>query len=131
MKLTLKRKHGTVGFTHGKLYLDGDYICDTLEDQERPVKIDGATCIKTGEYRVIVDMSARFRRRMPLLLNVPNFTGVRIHSGNTAKDTDGCILVGAYLSEGYIKNSRFAFNKLFTKIDSAIKNGGGVSIEIV
>jgi hypothetical protein len=131
MKLTLNRKHGTVGYTHGKLYIDGIYFCDTLEDQERPVKIDGATAIKTGEYRVIIDMSTRFKRRLPLLLKVPNFTGVRIHAGNTAKDTEGCILVGEYLAEGYIKNSRIAFNALFARLDKAIKSGGGISIEII
>jgi hypothetical protein len=131
MKLTLNRKHGTVGYTHGKLYIDGIYFCDTLEDQERPVKIPGATAIRTGEYRVIIDMSARFRRRLPLLLNVPNFTGVRIHAGNTAKDTEGCILVGKFVADGYVGNSRITFNALFTKMDAAIKSGGGISIEII
>jgi hypothetical protein len=131
VNLLLKRKHGGIGFTHGKLFVDGVFFCDTLEDQERAVKIDGATAIRTGNYKVIIDMSARFKRRMPLLLNVTNFTGVRIHGGNTAKDTDGCILVGEYLQEGYIKNSRITFNALFARIDKAIKSGEAVTMEII
>lgn len=130
MKLTLRRKHGTVGYTQGKLYIDHIFFCDTLEDQEREVKIDGVTAIKTGEYRVIIDMSTRFKRRLPLLLDVPNFTGVRIHAGNTAKDTEGCILVGKFIAEGYVGNSRVTFNTLFTILDKAIKSGSGISIQI-
>lgn len=131
MILTIRRKHGTVGYTQGRLYINGDYFCDTLEDQERPVKIPGATCINSGVYNVIVTKSNRFRRLMPLLLNVAHFEGVRIHSGNTAADTEGCILVGEFLSDGYIKNSRVTFNKLFSKITSGLKSDGVVTIEII
>lgn len=131
MILTVKRRHGTVGFTHGKLYLGGVFFCDTLEDQERPVKIPGVTAINCGHYKLTITMSNRFRRRLPLLLNVGNFEGVRIHSGNTAKDTEGCILVGEYLAEGYVKNSRLVFNKLFARIDTALKKGEAVTIEVI
>lgn len=130
MELKLKRRHGTVGFTHGQLFANGVFVCDTLEDQERPVKIYGATAIRTGVYKVIINMSNRFRRRMPLLLNVPNFEGIRIHAGNTAKDTEGCILVGTYLAEGYIKDSRIAFNKLMHLLEAAQKRGDVITIEI-
>lgn len=131
MILTVRRKHGTIGFTHGKLYIDDVLFCDTIEDQERDVKIPGATAIACGHYQVVVTMSNRFKRRLPLLLNVCNFEGVRIHSGNTAKDTEGCILVGEYLAESYVKNSRVVFNKLFARIDEALKRGEVVTIEIV
>lgn len=131
MKLQLKRKHGTVGFTDGALYVDGVYFCNTLEDQERDKKIPTATAIPRGTYRVIVDFSNRFQRYMPLLLNVPEFSGVRIHSGNTAKDTEGCILVGKYLTQGYITKSRDTFQALFQKINSAFRAGDNITIEIV
>jgi hypothetical protein len=84
MKLTLQRAHGTTDYTHGKLFIDGEYFCDTMEDQERESKVSGKTAIPMGHYRVIIDMSTRFKQLMPLILNVPNFTGVRIHSGNVA-----------------------------------------------
>lgn len=130
MKLELKRSPGTVGFTHGKLYNNGVFECDTLEDQERAVKVYGATAIAKGFYKVIINVSNRFKRRMPLLLNVPNFEGIRIHNGNTAKDTDGCILVGTYSVEGYVKDSRVAFNRLLAKMEAAQKRGEVITIDI-
>lgn len=130
MKLSVIRNHGTVGYTHGKLYIDGVYFCDTLEDEERDVKIPTATAIRKGLYRVILDFSTRFKRVMPHILNVPEFDGVRIHSGNTTSDTDGCLLVGEYLAEAYVKNSRDTFNKLFPKLQAAIKANEAITIEI-
>jgi hypothetical protein len=70
------------------------FICHTLEDVQRDVKIAGETAIGWGKYKLIVNMSNRFKKRLPLLLDVPNFAGVRIHGGNTELDTEGCILVG-------------------------------------
>jgi hypothetical protein len=131
MEIELKRRHGTKGYTHGQLFIDGKYFCDTLEDEERDVKIDGITAIRSGRYSVDVTLSVRFKRRLPLLKNVANFTGVRIHSGNTAKDTEGCILVGEYAAEGYVKNSRIVFNRLFSEIDSTIKRGESVVITVL
>jgi hypothetical protein len=79
----------------GDLFIDGEFFCYTLEDEIRPegVKVYGATCIDAGRYKVILTKSNRFKRIMPLLLNVPNFEGIRIHGGNTSKDTHGCPLV--------------------------------------
>ena len=130
MELSLTRKHGTIGFTHGVLAVDGAYLCDTLEDQERPVKISGATAIRSGIYKVDITFSNRFKRRMPLLINVPLFEGVRIHSGNTAKDTEGCILVGTYLTQGYIHASRVAFARLMPVLDAALKRGEELTLVI-
>lgn len=116
MKLTLERKHGTKDWTEGKLFIDGVYFCDTLEDQERAVKIPSQTAISCGHFKVILTMSTRFKKVMPLLLNVPNFEGVRIHSGNTKEDTEGCILVGKKIKDGFVGKSRDTFNLLMKKL---------------
>src|SRR6478736_9414023 len=94
MKLTLRREPSTTKSTPGKLYVDSIFECYTLEDVVRPAKIYGQTAIPAGTYKVIINMSNRFKRLLPLLLNVPDYEGVRIHPGNTDKDTDGCILPG-------------------------------------
>lgn len=117
MIITLIRKVGTKGFTEGKLYLDGVYFCDTIEDEERAKKIQDKTAIPKGKYSVIINMSNRFKKLMPLLLNVPNYTGVRIHSGNTSEDTEGCILVGKKLKDGFITKSRDTFKLLMKKLE--------------
>ena len=96
MNLELQRLYHLKQCTIGTLSIDGLFVCYTLEDIVRPpgVKIPGDTAIPEGEYRVIVDWSNRFQRFMPKLLDVPGFEGIRIHPGNTHKDTSGCILVG-------------------------------------
>jgi len=107
MNLELKRISCKPAYTIGKLYIDGKYFCDTLEDAVRPagVKIKGETAIPVGTYKVEMTMSNRFKRVLPLLLNVPNFDGIRIHRGNTAADTEGCILVGENKQVGKVINS--------------------------
>ena len=119
MKLLLKRLHRTESSTIGELYVDGVFECYTLEDIERDVKIKSETAISKGTYKVIVTMSNRFKRLLPLLINVPDFQGVRIHSGNTNHDTEGCILVGQTRSKDFIGKSRKAFDNLFKKIQKA------------
>lgn len=132
MKLKLIRDKTVGNSTTGKLYIDGVFECYTLEDVVRPVKIKGKTAINTGTYKVIINMSNRFKRLLPLLIDVPNFEGVRIHPGNTSEDTEGCILVGTSVSsnlEGsFIKSSRIAFNALFSKMQKATKP---ITLEIV
>jgi len=119
MQITVKRLHKTNTSTIGELLVDGIFQCYTLEDTERPVKIKNETAIPKGTYKVIINQSNRFKRLLPLLLNVPNFEGVRIHSGNTNHDTEGCILVGQTRGANYVGQSRKAFEKLFKKMQAA------------
>lgn len=98
-------------YTQGILSL-GDHVFHTIEDAVREYKIPGKTAIPKGKYAVTITHSPRFGKRLPLLHNVPGFIGVRIHSGNTAKDTEGCILVGLSRGEGQIFQSRDAMRLL-------------------
>lgn len=116
MKIVVVRDTFTENSTIGKMLIDGAFFCYTLEDTIRDVKIAGETAIPYGTYKVIVNMSNRFQRMMPLLLNVPNFEGVRIHNGNTKEHTNGCILVGSTKSKDFIGNSKSTFNALMKKI---------------
>jgi hypothetical protein len=108
MKLTLKRNFKGPDYTIGKLYIDGHYFCDTLEDTVRPAgqKITGKTAIPAGDYKVIKSYSPRFKKILPEILDVPGFSGVRIHAGNTAKDTDGCLLLGLNKTKGAVLDSQ-------------------------
>lgn len=118
MLIEVKRFEFKDTYTVGKMYIDNIYECYTLEDVVRTgAKVNGQTAIPTGTYNVIINHSNRFNRDLPLLENVPNFTGVRIHSGNTSANTEGCILVGTTWSgKDFIGNSKVAFNKLFEKL---------------
>jgi hypothetical protein len=119
MKIDIKRLHKCKHSVIGELTIDGLWECYTLEDLERDVKIKGETAIPKGTYKVIINQSNRFKRLLPLLLNVPEFEGVRIHSGNTNHDTEGCILVGRTRTDDFIGQSRKAFDKLFEKMKKA------------
>ena len=116
MKLLVRRTALKETYTIGKLYVDGEYFCDTLEDRVRDLtkeaKVAGQTAIPEGTYIVSVTMSPRFGRLLPLLHDVPQFTGVRIHSGNTARDTEGCILVGYNREKGKVLDSRKTESRL-------------------
>ena len=129
MRLVLKRIAFRKTYTIGKLYVDGVYFCDTLEDPVREgEKIYGRTAIPAGKYDVLITMSPRFRKMLPLLLNVPGFEGVRIHSGNKGDDTEGCILVGINDKPGWVSQSRATMTRLTAKLESA---DDPISIEIV
>lgn len=119
MDLTLIRESSSTQSTMGKLMVDGVFECYTLEDVVRATKIAGETAIPAGTYKVIIDMSNRFKRLLPLVVDVPGFAGIRIHPGNTAKDTEGCILVGTSRSKDFVGNSRVAFDALFKKMQAA------------
>lgn len=124
MKLEVKRFEYGTNYTIGRLYIDGEYECFTLEDKVRvgESKVFGATAIPAGHYRVVRDLSQRFGRRMPHVLNVPGFEGIRIHSGNTDKDTFGCILLGNTWAGGdFIGGSRAAFDKFEDKFNEAVE----------
>ncbi len=124
IKLLLQRKWAVKDATLGELFIQGInepvFECYTLEDVVRPAgqKVQNATAIPTGTYRVVLDWSPRFQKNMFHVLDVPGFDGIRIHSGNTAEDTDGCLLVGQTvdLSNGSIGASRIAYEHLFRKL---------------
>ena len=132
MNLQLERLWYTKDSTGGKLYLDGVFFCYTLEDFVRPVgeKIAGKTAIPSGEYEVVVDFSNRFQKQMPHILNVPNFEGIRIHSGNTSTDTEGCILLGKTRTKDFVGNSREAFQEFMPLLENGLRKGE-VSIHII
>lgn len=132
MKLTLKRNPSNSACTIGRLFVDGSLECVTLEDIVREHKIPGETAIPAGRYKVIINMSNRFKTLLPLLLEVPGFEGVRIHPGNEAKNTEGCILVGSAVSSDgkAILKSRIAFDALFAKMRAAVSRGEAITLEI-
>ena len=130
MELKLVREDFTEDSTIGKLYINGVFHCYTLEDKVRDVKIAHITAIPKGKYEVAITFSNRFQQLMPLLLNVPNYEGVRIHWGNYSKDTDGCILVGSTKSVNFIGNSRAQYAKLLALLKKAIAKEK-IFIEIV
>ena len=141
MKLTLKRINKANDYTEGKLYIDGEYICDTLEDCDRGLtedmeltdiiarKIYGETAIPIGTYQITLDVvSPKFKDRgwarfcngtLPRLMDVPGYEGVLIHVGNKAVDTLGCVLVGEKTIDGYIGNSTATFRKVYEKLQEA------------
>lgn len=121
MILTVKRIQKLDSCTIGKLFIDSqDAGIFTLEPKVRDVKVDGCTAIPEGNYNVCVDFSNHFQRELPHILNVPNFEGVRIHPGNTDKDTEGCILLGLEWNGGdFIGRSREAFERVFDLIKAA------------
>ena len=121
MNLKLIRKYPNVDCVIGELYVNNKLECYTCEDIERPVKIHGVTAIPRGIYEVVITYSDRFKKPLPLLLNVPNYEGVRIHPGNTAADTEGCILPGKGKTLNSVTQSVEAFSALFAKLDLASK----------
>ena len=122
MELLLKRIYKGNKYTIGKLYIDGEWFCDTIEDVVRSLpkncphtpkgrnceckeKVYGETAIPAGIYKVILSYSNRFKRILPELLNVPHFLGIRIHRGNTEQDSAGCIILGENKVKGKVINS--------------------------
>jgi hypothetical protein len=120
MQMLVTRQVFTDESTIGELTIDGVHQCFTLEDKVRQEKIFGQTAIPAGTYEVVVNESAHFHKLLPELVDVPNFEGVRIHSGNKAADTEGCILVGTTKGTNVINNSHVAFDALFPKIQAAV-----------
>ena len=129
MKLLLKRIALKDNYTIGKLYIDDKYFCDTLEDAVRDVKIKHQTAIPKGIYKVTLTASPRFKRILPRLHDVPEFTGVLIHRGNTIDDTSGCILVGENKKKGMVLNSTKYEVELVTILTKS--NSKNISIEII
>lgn len=115
MKLVLNRLLKTNTFTIGELLINDKYQCDILEDKVRlNKKVYGKTAIPAGTYEIKMTYSPKFKCVMPLLLNVPGFEGIRIHSGNSSKDTLGCLITGKWNNgNDWISNSKEEYNKLF------------------
>lgn len=132
MNIKIKRIFKGPSYTIGRLELDGKYFCDTLEDCVRPagVKVRGLTAIPAGNYEVILNWSPRFKRVLPLVLDVAGFSGVRIHAGNCAADTEGCVLVGFNQVKGRLVASRPTLDRLMEKLLAAVKAGGKIWLEI-
>ena len=118
MKIKVDRIYKGESYTIGRMYLNGEYFCDTLEDAIRPVKIPNETAIPAGIYKVEVTYSPRFKRNLPLLVDVPNYTGIRIHNGSNKDHTSGCILVGFNTSKGILSDSRKISDQLTSLLES-------------
>jgi hypothetical protein len=139
MELKLVRKTFGNTFTKGKLFINSGFECYVLEDKDRKlevggVKVQDSTCIPRGTYKVVWNHSQHFGKDMPQILNVPQFEGVRIHSGNSSKDTQGCLIVGSTNttdSSDWISASRDAVADLYPKIQKAFELGEEITIEIV
>ena len=140
MKLTLKRIALRSTYTIGRLYVDCNYFCDTLEDTVRDLnknckfdngekKVYGKTAIPYGTYEIKWTYSPRFKKYTPQLMNVPSFEGIRIHAGNTSADTEGCLILGENKQVGKVLNSRATINKFYPIIKKACSKEK-VTIEI-
>ena len=140
MRLTLKRIANRKDYCIGKLYINGKYFCDTLEDVDRglddsmteddikKIKIKGETAIPVGIYTVLLTYSPKYKKVMPLINNVKGYSGIRIHSGNSSKDTEGCLLVGKNTVVGRLTDSRNTYNALFKRLQQ--KGSNKITIEI-
>jgi hypothetical protein len=136
MKLDVIRKEFTNISSIGDFLIDGKWFYDSLEDKDRQIQPDGSiipwrpdlkitneTAIPYGTYAVQINWSNRFKKLMPIILNVPNFGGIRIHNGDTAADTDGCILIGLHKKIDDIWESIPAFNDFFPRLEEGLKVG--------
>ena len=147
MELILERIAKRKAYTIGRLYIRrrvddeylagtaDDYFCDTLEPTWRDYehgayKVKGRSAIPEGRYAVVISYSPKFRQWLPILLGVPKFEGIRIHAGNTAKDTEGCILVGKNREVGKVLDSRKWLYELKQKIVEAKDRGEAVWLTI-
>lgn len=144
MHLLLERIFLGETYTVGRLFIDGKYFCDTIEDKVRDLdneeKVYGKTAIPYGTYRIAMDVvSPRFANhkqyrhiggKLPRLLDVPHFDGILIHTGNTAEDSSGCILVGQNLAKGKVLNSTVTFNNLYTHLLRGKARGEEITITI-
>lgn len=133
MKLTVYRKWFSEISTIGEFCIDDAFFCFCLEDRIRApgVKVKGQTAIPPGHYEVVIDLSARFGRAMPHVLSVPGFEGIRIHSGNTASDTEGCLLLGTERGIDRVLHSRIAFDQFYKLLAHASEEKETITIDYV
>ena len=134
MKVEVNRIFKASNYTIGELSVNNNYICDTLEDKVRAdgKKVYAETAIPTGTYTLVLSYSNRFKKVMPEILNVPNFSGIRIHCGNSSKDTEGCLLVGKWdgKTENWISDSKNSYNKLYPLLEEAFNKKENITITI-
>lgn len=145
MEIGLNRRHFKDTYTIGKLYIDSQYFCDTLEDKVRELhdinhdndfndpgegKIYGETAIPCGRYKVDIVWWTKHQKEVPIILGVPGFTGILIHSGSDPKHTEGCILVGENKYKGRLVNSPYYATTLTNMIRDAINEKEKVFITI-
>lgn len=137
-----KKENYTISrvYINGERFGDGERWCSALEDIDRGLfqgmalkeiykrKIKGKTAVPRGTYSVQITFSPRFKQNLPLLVNVPGFAGVRIHPGNTAEDTDGCILLGENSVKGKVMNSRYWCMRMQGLIEKALGRGEKVTM---
>lgn len=134
MELTLRRKFKGAAYTIGDLSIGGEFFCNTIEDTVRELpaacpdtsrggsctcgeKAYAKTAIPAGSYKITLEYSPKYKRRMPYLHDVPHFLGILIHSGNTEEDSAGCILVGENTVKGKVLNSRATFKRLYALLE--------------
>ena len=142
MIIELCRKYRNTNYCIGKLYINNEYFSDVLEDPDRglqntmsiqeiqQLKVKGDTCIPYGTYDITITYSPKFKKRLPLINNVKGFEGIRIHSGNTSKDTEGCLLLGFNKIKGKVINSKETVDKFITIVQQALNDGEKVTIQI-
>lgn len=142
MEIVLDRVYKKENYTIGKMFINGICFCDTLEDKDRGLysfmseaelkkkKVYGKTAIPTGTYTVKMTYSTKFKKLMPLVDKVKAFDGIRIHAGNTADDSLGCILVGKNKAVGKVLESRDTFSKLYKKIENAWNKHEEITLRI-
>lgn len=143
MKIQLIRKYRKTDYTIGQLFINNQYFSDTLEDTDRGlkdsmsleeirrIKVFGSTCIPYGTYKVTITYSPKFKKNLPLINNVKGFDGIRIHSGNTSSDTQGCILLGFNKVKGKVINSKDTIDKFINLVQKAIDIGEQITIHII
>lgn len=134
MELVLQRDYIGRTCTIGSLFADGIFECFTLEDLPAGPegKIPGKTRIPAGRYQLVITHSQKFGVMMPLLIRVPNYSGIRIHAGNNAEDTNGCVLVGALMNDDgeSLLQSRIAYSRLFSVLSETLNSGEQVWIDV-
>jgi hypothetical protein len=126
MEIKVTRKIFTNKSTIGELYINGKFFCFTLEDVDRYLeggreKIYGETAIPRGKYNVVLSYSNRFKKYLPEIQNVPQFEGIRMHTGNKPEDTEGCILVGKVKTKDFVGNSVKAFSAFMAELKKVEK----------
>lgn len=147
VRVTVRRLYRKTGYTIGKMYVEGEYLCDTLEDRDRQLsrsmsdeqvrirKVAGQTAIPTGSYSMRLSRSYKFSSKawaqahgglVPEVLDVPGFSGIRIHPGNSAADTQGCILVGRNTVKGGLTGSQEAWHSLMSRLEG----GGSLYLDV-